>query len=133
MTIHHYTVYETATGKVLAAGRSTNPAIVALARNGLGEGQSLYEGPIDPKTTYLPGGLPTPKPIEIRVVSPLEVKAHAGRLLSYSDWVVVRAMDTGEAADPAIIATRQAIRDASNALEAMEPIPADFTDPKYWP
>ena len=27
----------------------------------------------------------------------------------------------------------EAIRAASNALEAMEPIPADYTDDKYWP
>lgn len=131
--MHHYAVYETDTGKVVAAGKSTNEAIIELARSNLTPGQSLYVGEIDPNTTFLPGGFPTPKPAEVRVVTPLEVKAHAGRLLSYTDWVVVKALDTGEPADPAILAKRQAIRDASNAIEAMEPIPADFTDPKYWP
>lgn len=133
MTMHHYAIYETATGKVVGAGKSTSPAIIELTRANLIEGQSLYEGEIDLKTTFLPGGVPTPKPVEVRTVTAAEVKAHAGRLLSYTDWVVVKALDTGEPADPEIVANRQAIRDASNALEAMSPIPADFTDPKYWP
>jgi hypothetical protein len=133
MSMHHYAVYETETGKVLSAGKGSNPAIIDLTRGNLADGQSLFEGEIDPNTTYLPGGVPTPKPAEVKVVTPLEVKAMAGRLLSYTDWVVVKALDTGEPADPAITAKRQAIRDASNALEAMSPIPVDFTDPKYWP
>jgi hypothetical protein len=131
--MHHYAIYEADTGKVLGAGKSTNAAIIELTRDRLTAGQALYVGEIDPKTTFLPGGVPTPKPPEIRVVTPLEVKAHAGRLLSYTDWVVVKAIDTGESADPNIIAKRQAIREASDAIESMEPIPADFTDPKYWP
>jgi hypothetical protein len=133
MSMHHYAIYETDTGKVLSVGRSSNRRVIVLARKALAEGQSLYVGEIDPNTTFLPGGVPTPKPEEVRVVTPLEVKAHAGRLLSYTDWVVVKALDTGKPADPAILAKRQAIRDASNALEAMDPIPADFIDPKYWP
>lgn len=127
----HYAVYEAATGKVLQVGSSTNPGILEMV--GKGEGEAVYEGRINPKTTFLPGGVPTPKPEELPVVTTLEVKAHAGRLLSYTDWVVVKAMDTGEPADPAIIAKRQAIRAASDALEAMSPIPVDFTNPKYWP
>lgn len=133
MSMHHYAVYETETGKVVSAGKSTNRRILVLARNSLNEGQSLYVGEIDPKTTFLPGGVPAPKPAEVRIVTALEVKAHAGRLLSYTDWVVVKALDTGEPADPAIIAKRAAIRAASDAIEAMSPIPADFTDQKYWP
>lgn len=133
MSMHHYAIYETETGKVVSAGKSTNRRILVLARNSLSEGQSLYVGEIDPKATFLPGGVPTPKPVEARVVSPSEVKAFAGRLLSYTDWVVVKALDTGEPADPAIIAKRAAIRAASDAIEAMHPIPTDFTDPKYWP
>ena len=127
----HYAVYEAATGKVLQVGSSTNSAILDMI--GKGEGEAVYQGQIDPKTTYLPGGVPTPKPEEPRLVTALEVKAHAGRLLSYTDWVVVKAVDTGEPPDPTIVAHRQAIRAASNALEAMNPIPINFTDPSYWP
>lgn len=133
MSMHHYAIYETETGKVVSFGKGSNPAIIELTRQGLKPGQSLYEGEIDPNVTYLPGGVPAPKPAEARLVDPAEVKSHAGRLLRPTDWVVVRAFDTGEPADEAIIAKRQAIREASNALEAMSPIPPDFTDPKYWP
>lgn len=133
MSMHHYAIYETETGKIVSAGKSSNRRILVLARNTLVDGQSLYVGEIDPKTTFLPDGVPTPKPEEVRIVTALEVKTHAGRLLSYTDWVVVKALDTGEPADPTIIAKRQAIRAASNALEAMDRIPVDFTNPKYWP
>jgi hypothetical protein len=131
--MHHFAIYEAETGNVVSVGRGTNPRVLVLAKKAMKEGQALFKGQIDPKTTYLPGGIPTPKPQEARLVTALEVKAHAGRLLSYTDWVVVRALDTGTPADPEIISKRQAIRDASNALEAMDPIPADFLDPKYWP
>ncbi len=134
MTVYHYAVFDLESGEVKRLGKSTNRRQRVLERQRLSDGEGIYcLGPIDPKTTYLPGGVPTPKPEEVRVVTPQEVKAHAGRILSYTDWVVVRAMDTGEPADPAILAKRQAIRDASDALEAMDPIPADYRDPKYWP
>lgn len=133
MSMHHYAVYETETGKVVSAGKSTNRRVLVLARKALSDGQSLYVGEIDPKTTYLPGGIPAQKPVEVRIVTPSEVKAFAGRLLSYTDWVVVKALDTGEPADPAIIDKRAAIRAASDVIEAMDPIPVDFTNPKYWP
>jgi hypothetical protein len=133
MSMHHYAIYEEATGKVVGAGSSTNARVLYLARKNLKPGQALYKGKIDPNTTYLPGGVPTPKPEEVRVVTALEVKAFAGRLLSYTDWVVVKALDTGEPPNPDIIAKRAAIRAASDAIEAMDPIPADFTEPKYWP
>ena len=132
-TVWHFAVYRVADGTVLRAGKSTSPAIIEVTRAALREGEALFEGEIDPATTFLPGGLPTPKPTSNRIVTDLEVKAHAGRLLSYTDWVVVRAVDTGEPADPNILARRQAIRNASDALEAMDPIPSDFTDPMYWP
>ena len=131
--IYHYTVYEEATGKVLRRGRSTNRRARALERRNLAPGEAIYcLGPIDPETTYLPGGVPTQKPEEVRVVSVQDVKAYAGRILSYTDWVDIRSIN-GEPADPAMLAYRQAVRDASGAIEAMVPIPADFRDPKYWP
>lgn len=129
---HHYAIYETATGNVVGVGRSTNAAIIDLARERLKVGQALYEGEIDPATAFLPGGMPTPKPAAPVVVTPQEVKAHAGRILSYTDWLEIRAA-SGVQIPPEMIAFRQAVRDRSGEIEVMDPIPTDFRDPKYWP
>ena len=132
MTMHHYAIYEAATGKVIAKGGSTDEAIIGLAQAGLLGGQALYVGDIDPNTMFLPGGFPAPLPEASNSVVARDVKAHAGRILSYSDWVDIRSIN-GPAADPEMLAYRQAVRDASNEIEAMDPIPSDFRDPKYWP
>ena len=128
---YHFAIYDAATGVVLRAGRSVNPRISEVQK--LAEGEALYEGVVDPATTYLPGGIPTPKSPAELVVTAIEVKAHAGRLLSYSDWYVMRQQEGGAEAPAEILAYRQAVRDASGTIETMDPIPADFRDPKYWP
>lgn len=133
MTMHHYAIYETATGKVVGAGKSTNKAIIDLTRKNLAVGQSLYVGEIDPATTFLPGGFPAPKPVEAKIILAAEVKAHAGRLLSYTDWYVTRQQESGTAIPDEVSAYRQAVRERSGEIEAMQPIPADFTDSKHWP
>lgn len=133
-TIYHFAVYDLATGEVRRAGYSTNRRARVLERRNLAPGEAIYcLGPIDPKTTYLPGGIPTPKPEVVRVVSEQDVKAHAGRLLSYTDWYVTRQQEGGADIPADILTYRQAVRDASGVLEAMDPIPADYRDPKYWP
>lgn len=132
-TMHHYAIYETATGKVVGMGRSTNLAIVKLARDRLMAGQSLYEGTIDPNTTHLPNGRPSAKPATVRVVTAGEVKDHAGRLLRYTDWYVTRMQETAQAIPAGVLAYRQAVRDASDTIEAMDPIPENFIDAQYWP
>ena len=132
--LYHFTVYEEASGKVLRCGRSTNRRARVLERRNLAPGEAIYcLGPIDPKTTYLPGGVPTPRPADARVVTDLEIKAHASRLLSYTDWYVTRQMEGGAAIPDNVLAYRQAVREASGVIEAMDPIPSDYRDPKYWP
>lgn len=129
--IHHFAVYETATGKVVRTGSSANPRILGVQR--IGEGQALYVGKIDPDTTYLPGGVPSEKAAETRVVPASEVKAWAGRILSYSDWYVTRQYEGGPDVPAEILTYRQEVRDRSGEIEAMSPIPVDFRDPKWWP
>ncbi|KQT50342.1 hypothetical protein ASG47_19760 [Devosia sp. Leaf420] len=77
----------------------------------------------------------------IVVVTADEVKALAARLLRETDWQVTRHRDEVDAAQPTsltaeayagLLDARQAIRDASNRIEAMDPIPADFRNPSYW-
>lgn len=130
--MHHYAVYEADTGKVISVGRSTNPAAIELTRDRMTAGQALYEGEINPGAVYLPGGVPTRKPDATVVVTPQEVKAHAGRILSYTDWVEIRAIN-GSPVSREMAAYRQGVRDRSGEIEAMSPIPADFRDANYWP
>lgn len=129
--MHHFAVYEVATGKVLRTGSGSNPRILNVQK--LAEGEALYVGKIDPATEYLPDGIPAPKPPDVVVVEPAQVKAWAGRILSYTDWYVTRQHEGGPEVPEHILTYRQAVRDRSGEIEAMEPIPADFRDPKYWP
>jgi hypothetical protein len=131
--MHHYAVYDLATGAILGAGSSTNERIVDLARKSLKAGQGLYEGRVDPVREYIPNGTPTPRLEPQEVVDAAAVKEWAGRLLRYTDWYVTRQQETGADIPAAVLAYRQAVRDASGAIEAMDPIPADYRDPKYWP
>lgn len=119
MTMHYWSVRDV-DGNVLRSGYTHNRHDIKRQAVNPGEVAKREKGPVT---------VPVPE----RVVTAAQVKAHAGRLLSYTDWVVVKALDTGEPADPAVIAKRHAVRAASNQIEAMDPIPADFTDPKYWP
>lgn len=131
--MHHYAVYEAATGAVLRRGSSTNRRQRVLERRALKPGEAIYcLGPIDPETTYLPGGVPSPKPVQPVIIAPSEVKAHAGRILSYTDWLEIRAI-SGTPMAPEMADYRQAVRDRSGEIEAMDPIPADFRDASYWP
>lgn len=62
-----------------------------------------------------------------------QVKAEAARRLAPTDWYVIRAAEGGTAAPANVLAYRAAVRDASNNIEVMDPIPRDFADDSYWP
>lgn len=102
------------------------------AEIGLADDETVYEGQIDPAKTYLPGGVPTSKQAAPEIVTAADVKAFAGRILSYTDWVDIRSIN-GPDPSPEMTAYRQAVRDRSGVIEAMTPIPADYRDPKHWP
>lgn len=61
------------------------------------------------------------------------VQAEARRRLAATDWYVVRQIETGEAVPAPVARFRAAIRARCNALEAMQPIPADYTADQHWP
>lgn len=63
-----------------------------------------------------------------------DIKAEAARRLRLTDWYVIRAADPSDGTPvPADIQTqRDAIRTASDALEAMDPIPSDYADDRHW-
>ena len=128
-----FAIYDLATGAVKRTTKSTSPRALELAQARLTAGEGVYEGHVDPKTTYLPGGVPTPRPPEAVVIGPVQVKQWAGRLLSYTDWYVTRRADTGEDIPADVLTYRQAVRDASGEIEAMDPIPEDYRNPDLWP
>lgn len=131
--IYHFAIYEAETGKVLRVGKSTNRRQRVLERRNLKAGEAIYNGEIDPGTHYFFGGVPADKPEETPTITRAAVKAHTARVLSYSDWYVTRKVETGAVIPARIRAYRKAVRAASNKIEAMKPIPADYRDPKYWP
>lgn len=77
-----------------------------------------------------------PTPISIA-----QVKYVARKRLEATDWKVTRHRDQVAAGEPpslteaefeALLVERQAIRAASNAIEQMTPIPADFWQDQFW-
>lgn len=103
------------------------------AEIGLGSDEFIYWGEIDPKTQYLPGGVPTLRPAPLSTATVKQVKEWAARLLSYSDWRVTRSQETGEPMPQIWLDYRQAVRDRSGVIETMKPIPDDYRDMKHWP
>lgn len=76
-----------------------------------------------------------------RVITPMAVKVEAARRLAATDWKVLRhrdQLDAGEATSltdeeyAALLTARQAIRAASNEIEAMDPVPQDYDADGLW-
>jgi hypothetical protein len=70
---------------------------------------------------------------EAPAVSIEQVRAEAGRRLSSTDWLVIRAADpSAQTAVPQdVLVYRGAVRAASQVLE--ESLAADFADDAHWP
>jgi hypothetical protein len=65
-----------------------------------------------------------------------QVRAEAGRRITaqWPLWKQNNVLMAGDAAEIAAMrAAINAIREASNRLEAMDPVPDDFADDKHWP
>jgi hypothetical protein len=128
---YEWSTYDLATGLVTRSGRSgtiESLSIKAKAGEGLYLGAVLREG-ID--------SVINDQPVigeEMIVVTVADVKRWAGKLLSYTDWMITRAADPGDGTPvPAEVLERRAtIRARSAVIEAMSPIPADYRDKKYW-
>lgn len=71
---------------------------------------------------------------EDRPVTVAEVKLEAARRVRQivSRWKVERAATGGKPISATDQKAAQAVRDASNRIEQMNPIPADFTDDRHW-
>lgn len=78
---------------------------------------------------------------EAPAVTVAQVKHAARRRLAATDWKVARHRDQVDSGQPtslteaeyqALLVERQAIRAASNRIEALTPIPADFWADHHW-
>lgn len=68
------------------------------------------------------------------VVSKRDVQNFVARILSYTDGYAVRASEPdGKPMPEHVLAYRRAVRARGNEIEAMNPIPADYRDAKFWP
>lgn len=86
-------------------------------------------GPKDPGKHKTP---PPPPPV---FAEPADVKAEAARRIEsvLPMWMVARAVSGGGPIPAEASAQAEAIRKASNDIEAMRPIPFDFDNDKWWP
>lgn len=119
-TLLWWSVRDKASGHVLRSGFTQNADDVDRQAVDESEYAQIEDGPVEVYRA----------PTEVTAAM---VKAHAARLLRYSDWYVTRRMETDEPIPEGVSAYRQAVRDASGAIEAMDPIPADYQDQRHWP
>jgi len=78
------------------------------------------------------GGLAAVQPYEEPKILASQIKSEAGIRLSKTDWYVIRAMEQNESVPEKVLAERALIREKSNELEKMNPIPLDYQNDKYW-
>lgn len=121
-----FTEFDPETGR--AKRHTTRDKAGTLALTGI-----VFEGEYDLENTVLgEGGQPVTVEPEI-VVTAAEVNAYASRLIRRTDWMVIRELDGGKAMPVEIKAYRAAVRNASDEICDMDPIPADFIHSDLWP
>jgi hypothetical protein len=126
-----FSVYRETDGIVVRNGFAGSPEQLAAQA---GEGEEVLAGVdlpvgsvVGADQVILPESAPAPD------VTADDVKRHAARLLSYTDWMVMRAAEPdGKPMPEEVIAWRALIRKRSAEIEAMQPIPRDFEQDHYW-
>lgn len=132
MTVYPFTVYDEATGAVLRTGTATMERDMLIQAR---DGEAVIKGQWAPGLYRIQGGeavaIEPPAPPAVTIE---QVKEFAGRLLRDTDWYILRAQDPEGAPVPqAVWDYRAAVRIASGEIEAMQPVPLDYADAKYWP
>jgi hypothetical protein len=135
-----YGVFDVATGKLLLPFQ-TNDIRQVQIQAPLGSGRVVLDGDYSKgKWSLGSDGLPVENAAP-DAVSIAHVKYVARKRLEVTDWKVTRHRDEVEAGEEtsitqdeyeALQVERRAIRAASNAIEQMDPIPADFWQDHYW-
>lgn len=121
-------IFQASTGKLLFRVSDRRDRIELYAD---GIEKIAIEGDF-PNNTRLENGVPVQFEVAVPRPTPLDVKREAARRLAETDWMILRELDGGKAMGKEVRASRQAIRAASDRLEAMPAIPYDYTADKYW-
>ncbi len=126
-----FSVYRESDGVVVNSGFASSPSSLAAQA---GPGELVYVGEALEKGSRILSDrierfVPEEPPVTVSMI-----KDEQGRRLRYTDWYVTRAADPTDARPVPIeiVAEREAIRAAAHRLEAMNPIPQDYREPKYW-
>ena len=123
--IEKFVAYDKSSGRVLSSGTTCNPKSLETAHMGILVGASA-----DPFGDYVIGGqvvkMP-PRPSEHHEfnyqlrrwdlrsdLAWADIRSRRSILLSQSDWVVTRSMESGQPVPPQWQAYRQALRDITN-------------------
>ncbi len=122
-----YSVYDVETGIVVAHYNYPEDKSEHVPRK---RGQAMFRGKIPADKYLILGGKVVPRPPQPPApVEPHQVKAEAERRIM-ADFPLWRQMNMIRAGED--LSAIDAIREASNLIEAMEPIPLDFKDDRYW-
>lgn len=127
-----WSVYELSTGIVIRSGWSSQ------RKNAINQINDRYkEGLVleyyEPRSTRIVGEARKPYRPKPQPITRAQVKAWAGRTLSYTDWLVIRELEEAIPIPDAVREYRRAVREACELIENMVPIPQDYKDPRYWP
>lgn len=127
-----WSVYELTSGIVIRSGYSSDHKnAVNQVTNRYKEGFVLEYH--EPHSTRIVGHQRKAHAPKRRSISQDEVKAWAGRLLRYTDWMIVRELEEGIPVPEEVKTYRRAVREACVQIETMQPIPRDFKQLKWWP
>lgn len=130
-----YTLYHRGTGEIVSLVDVPPEALHLQMRGRRQRVLAAIEGHYDAQTTRIVGGVPVPHQAA-PVIAPWAVNAEAQRRIEsrYPIWRQMNILRSGDAVGiEAMGRFIDAIRAASDVLDAMETVPADYVDDKYWP
>lgn len=124
-TIEKFVAYDRSSGRVFSSGTTCNPKSLETAHMGVLVGASA-----DPFTDYVSGGQVVKMPPQPSAYHEFnyqakrwdlrsdmawaDVRSRRSVLLSQSDWVVTRSIESGQPVPPQWQAYRQALRDITS-------------------
>lgn len=127
--MHKFTIYDAATGEVLRNGICSSGEDFALQAE---EGEDILYGEQIERGHRILDGVAIQMPLPPPSILPEDVKRAARERIEarYPIWKQMNALSSGGDLEMTMFIDR--VRDRSNKIEAMVPIPLDFTADHYW-